>query len=119
MADSEDTTKVEKGENVPTGKPKGRPKKVENRGAHFRVPDHLKKPKVAKVYVPTGKPRGRPPGPSSGRVVKKDTPKRGRGRPAKKTKGGLGKQRKKRQKPRRKKMKNLARPCSNNICDLL
>ena len=48
MADSEVAKKVEK--------------KVENRRAHMRVPDHLKKAKVPKVYVPTGKPRGRPPG---------------------------------------------------------
>ena len=34
--------------------------KEEKRGAHLRVPDHLKKPK--NVYVPTGKPRGRAPG---------------------------------------------------------
>ena len=32
----------------------------EKRGAHLRVPDHLKKTK--EVYVPTGKPRGRAPG---------------------------------------------------------
>jgi len=55
-------------------------KKNEKRGAHLRVPDHLKKEKkvyvptgnptgrkanpntVKKVYVPTGKPRGRRPG---------------------------------------------------------
>ena len=36
------------------------PKKVEKRGAHLRVPDHLKVAK--KEYVPTGRPRGRLPG---------------------------------------------------------
>ena len=51
---------------VPTGKPRGRPlgqkNKVDGRGAHLRVPDHLKviKKKDERVYVPTGKPRGRP-----------------------------------------------------------
>jgi len=90
MADAEVAKKDEKAKvYVPTGKPRGRPpKKVGNRGAHLRVPDHLKKAKP----VPTGKPRGRPPGPAAGRVVKKDTPKKGRGRPAKKVaEGGKGK----------------------------
>ena len=36
------------------------PAKEEKRGAHLKVPDHLKKPKA--VYVPTGKPRGRAKG---------------------------------------------------------
>ena len=35
-------------------------KKNEKRGAHLRVPEHLKVAK--KEYVPTGKPRGRKPG---------------------------------------------------------
>ena len=43
---------------VPTGKPRGRPpgKKVEKRGAHLRVPEHLKVGK--KDNVPTDKPQG-------------------------------------------------------------
>ena len=57
-----DDQKVPKNVYVPTGKPRGRPpgKKVENRGAHLRKPEHLKVGR--KEYVPTGKPRGRPPG---------------------------------------------------------
>lgn len=35
-------------------------KKVEKRGQHLKVPDHLKVPK--KAYVPTGNPRGRKKG---------------------------------------------------------
>ena len=60
MADT--AGKEDKKAYVPTGKPRGRPtgKKVENRGAHLRVPDHLKVAK--KEYVPTGRPRGRLPG---------------------------------------------------------
>ena len=38
--------------------------KEEKRGAHLKVPDHLKKPK--NVYVPTGNPRGRKPGQKNG-----------------------------------------------------
>ena len=72
MADSEVAKKAENAKYVPTGKPRGRPpgKKVET--------------------------RGRPPGAAAaGRVVKKDTPKKGRGRPAKKvTEGGKGKTKK-------------------------
>jgi hypothetical protein len=43
-------------------------KKEEKRGAHLRVPDHLKVPK--KAYVPTGKPRGRAKGQKNTKVVR-------------------------------------------------
>ena len=46
-------------------------KKEEKRGAHLRVPDHLKKPK--KVYVPTGKPTGRAKGQKNKKVVREKT----------------------------------------------
>ena len=45
-------------------------KKEEKRGAHLRVPDHLKKPK--KDYVPTGKPRGRAKGQKNKKVVREE-----------------------------------------------
>ena len=45
-------------------------KKEERRGAHLRVPDHLKKPK--KEYVPTGKPRGRRPGQKNKKTINTD-----------------------------------------------
>merc|ERR1711892_615627 len=49
---------------VPNGNPRGRKlgytKRLDNRGAHFRVPDHLKVEKKIPVYVPTGNPMGRP-----------------------------------------------------------
>ena len=45
--------------------------KEEKRGAHLRVPDHLKKPK--KEYVPTGKPRGRAKGQKNKKVVREKT----------------------------------------------
>ena len=35
-------------------------KRNEKRGAHLKVPDHLKV--IKKAYVPTGRPRGRLPG---------------------------------------------------------
>ena len=46
-------------------------KKEEKRGAHLRVPDHLKKAK--KEYVPTGKPRGRAKGQKNTKVVREKT----------------------------------------------
>merc|ERR1712172_90189 len=49
-----------KSENNSNKKMPSTEKKVENRGAHLRVPEHLKVEK--KVYVPTGNPRGRKPG---------------------------------------------------------
>ena len=45
-------------------------KKKDGRGAHLRVPDHLKKPK--NEYVPTGKPRGRRPGQKNKKTMNTD-----------------------------------------------
>eukprot|EP00092_Neocalanus_flemingeri_P070169 GFUD01086091.1.p2 GENE.GFUD01086091.1~~GFUD01086091.1.p2 ORF type:complete len:104 (+),score=36.93 GFUD01086091.1:58-369(+) len=42
--------------------------KEEKRGAHLRVPDHLKVPK--RVYVPTGNPTGRKLGQTSTKLTK-------------------------------------------------
>ena len=49
----EDAPATEETEDAPV-------KKVDNRGAHLRKPEHLKVPR--NTYVPTGKPRGRAPG---------------------------------------------------------
>ena len=49
-------------------KEEGSDKKEEKRGAHLRVPDHLKKAK--KEYVPTGKPRGRATGQKSKKTLR-------------------------------------------------
>ena len=69
---------------VPNGNPRGRKlgqtKRLANRGAHLRVPEHLKVAK--KEYVPTGKPRGRP---SEGKASTYFPTGKPRGRPAKKT----------------------------------
>merc|ERR1711972_1066870 len=68
---------------VPNGRPKGCPPggwPKDNRGAHFRVPDHLKKTKSKVEYVPTGNPRGRPNEGKTQPYVKTGKP---RGRPAK------------------------------------
>ena len=74
-------------EYVPTGRPRGRPSgpTIKKRGAHLRVPDHLKVPK--KAYVPTGRPRGRQPGeglkPEHLKKAKKVPSGKPRGRPKK------------------------------------
>ena len=75
---------------VPTGKPIGRQlgstKRLNNRGAHFRIPDHLKVPKEVVEYVPTGNPRGRP---NEGKTEKYVPTGRPRGRPSKETWNGI------------------------------
>ena len=45
-------------------------KRNEKRGAHLKVPDHLKVPK--KVYVPTGNPRGRAKGTKNKKTLNKE-----------------------------------------------